>query len=250
METAAPYCDAILQNLEAMGVSSLLFIWLAFSLVDVLSERIVPFYFPCIFIFKIRAKFDDRDMYNPGWKYHHWEQKGVPIRLEVGPRDIEQKQVRCVIRHNGDKMDLSVEGLAALLKTKLEEIQEDMFLKAKKERDDHVVKVLKWSDFVPNLELKNLVLTPWCGPEHQSGRNGSRTRVARSLWKLVVNLMKMNARPLRLQPRRFVFHSTSPSSPKEQNASRLDYPQHAGCCGEGLIKKPIASSSDIAGLKR
>lgn len=134
MDQAAPYCQSILKDLEEVG---------------------------------IRAKFDDRDMYNPGWKYNHWEQKGVPIRIEVGPRDIEQKQARCVLRYNGDKMDLAVDGLGKTLKEKLDEIQGNMFTKAKEARDSHLVHVTEWKDFVPNLELNNLVLTPWCGGEHE-----------------------------------------------------------------------------------
>jgi prolyl-tRNA synthetase len=106
-------------------------------------------------------------MYNPGWKYNHWEQKGVPIRVEVGPTDIEKQQVRVVVRYNGDKMDTPVEGLGAFAKGKLDEIQKAMFEKAAAERDSHVVKVTDWKDFVPNLEKNNLVLTPWCGPEHE-----------------------------------------------------------------------------------
>lgn len=105
-------------------------------------------------------------MYNPGWKYNHWEQKGVPIRIEVGPRDIEQKQARIVIRYNGEKLDMPIENMGAALKDKLEEIQENMFQKAKGIRDQHLVQVTEWKDFVPNLEKNNLVLTPWCGGEH------------------------------------------------------------------------------------
>ncbi len=116
---------------------------------------------------KIRAKYDDREMYNPGWKYNHWEQKGVPIRIEVGPRDMETKQARIVLRYNGEKIDMSVEGLGAQLTEKLEDIQNAMFEKAKVARDQHLVQVTEWKDFVPNLELNNLVLTPWCGGEHQ-----------------------------------------------------------------------------------
>jgi prolyl-tRNA synthetase len=51
----------------------------------------------------IYAKYDDRNMYNPDWKYNHWEQKGVPVRVEVGPLDIEQKSVRVVVRHDSSK---------------------------------------------------------------------------------------------------------------------------------------------------
>ncbi|GAX27238.1 prolyl-tRNA synthetase [Fistulifera solaris] len=131
---AAPYCEAIRADLKACG---------------------------------IRVKYDDRDLYNPGWKYNHWEQKGVPIRVEVGPRDIENKSARVVVRHNGEKVDFPIEGLGARLKAKLDEIQSAMFIKAKEARDAHVVKVTEWKDFVPNLEKHNLVLTPWCGGEHQ-----------------------------------------------------------------------------------
>jgi prolyl-tRNA synthetase len=44
---------------------------------------------------------DDRDNYTPGWKYNHWELKGVPIRIEIGPKDVEKKKVVCVFRYNG-----------------------------------------------------------------------------------------------------------------------------------------------------
>jgi len=134
MEDANPYCISILKGLESQG---------------------------------LRAKYDDRAMYNPGWKYNHWEQKGVPIRIEVGPMDIEKNQVRAVIRHNGEKVDLPVEGLGAYIENKLEDIHKAMFEKARAERDAHVVQVTEWKDFVPNLEKNNLVLTPWCGPEHE-----------------------------------------------------------------------------------
>ena len=115
----------------------------------------------------IRAKLDDRLIYNPGWKYAHWEQKGVPIRIEVGPRDLENKQARMVVRFGGEKIDVSVDDLAGAVENKLVEVQTNMFNKAKEFRDDHLVQVTEWKDFVPNLELHNLVLTPWCGGEHQ-----------------------------------------------------------------------------------
>ncbi|KAL7565933.1 hypothetical protein ACA910_008394 [Epithemia clementina (nom. ined.)] len=133
-EEAEPYCQAILKDLQAN---------------------------------QLRAKYDDRSMYNPGWKYNHWEQKGVPIRIEVGPRDVEQKSARVVIRHNNEKQDLPVEGLGATLVQLLDTIQNDMFVKAKQARDSHIVQVTDWKDFVPNLEQNNLVLTPWCGGEYQ-----------------------------------------------------------------------------------
>ena len=77
-------------------------------------------------------------MYNPGWKYNHWEQKGVPIRIEVGPMDIEKNQARIAVRHDGSKADLPVEGLGATIAKMLDEIQTTMFEKAKVARDSHV----------------------------------------------------------------------------------------------------------------
>lgn len=133
-EAANPYCNEILTSLTKLGV---------------------------------RVKYDDRDSYNPGWKYNHWEQKGVPIRVEVGPRDIEQQSVRMVIRHSGEKIDVPFATIGESIAEKLVEIQTAMFTKAKAARDAHVVQVTEWKDFVPNLEQNNLVLTPWCGGEHQ-----------------------------------------------------------------------------------
>lgn len=49
----------------------------------------------------VRVHIDTRDNYNPGWKYNHWELKGVPIRLEVGPKDVDNKEVKAVIRVSG-----------------------------------------------------------------------------------------------------------------------------------------------------
>ena len=51
----------------------------------------------------VRVKIDDRSNYTPGWKYNHWELKGVPIRIEVGPKDVEAQKVMCVFRYNGEK---------------------------------------------------------------------------------------------------------------------------------------------------
>jgi len=55
---------------------------------------------------------DLRDNYNPGWKFNHWELKGVPIRLEIGPKDIENQEVKVVVRFNGDKLQMKWQALA------------------------------------------------------------------------------------------------------------------------------------------
>ncbi|TPX75059.1 proline---tRNA ligase [Chytriomyces confervae] len=111
----------------------------------------------------VRAKADTRDVYTPGYKFNHWEMRGVPIRLEVGPKDIAKNEVRCVIRHNGKAQQLAFPTLSTSLPALLAQIQSDMFEKAKKERDSHVIRVEKFEDgFVQILDKKNLILAPWC----------------------------------------------------------------------------------------
>ncbi|KAG5179602.1 proline--tRNA ligase [Tribonema minus] len=111
----------------------------------------------------VRVKFDTRDNYTAGWKYNHWEQKGVPIRLEVGPRDVEAERVVVVRRDTGDKQEMPVEaGIQGRILGVLEDIQNNLFAKATASRDEHYSRVLEWADFVPALNKNDIVLTPFC----------------------------------------------------------------------------------------
>lgn len=101
----------------------------------------------------------------PGWKFNHWEQKGVPLRIEVGPRDMASKQCRVVRRDNGEKSDFLIADIATLIPALLRTIQSDMFNRAKSQRDSKIVQVTSWAGFVPALEKNNLVLTPFCDIE-------------------------------------------------------------------------------------
>eukprot|EP01041_Mallomonas_annulata_P010901 gene10901-22754_t len=110
----------------------------------------------------IRVDTDIRQNYTPGWKFNHWEQKGVPIRIEVGPRDMSSNQCRLVRRDTGDKQDVSVAEINTIIPALLDEIQANLFAKAKAGRDDKLVQVTRWEDFVPALNKNCLVLTPFC----------------------------------------------------------------------------------------
>lgn len=110
---------------------------------------------------KIRVHLDHRDNYTPGWKYNHWEQKGVPLRLEVGPMDLDKGTARMVRRDSGLKVDLAGEAVVHTVLHVLEEIQANLFAKCKAERDKKLVKVWEWKDFVPALEEKCVILTPF-----------------------------------------------------------------------------------------
>jgi prolyl-tRNA synthetase len=117
----------------------------------------------CLAAKGIRVELDDRDNYTPGWKYAHWEQKGVPVRLEIGPRDIETNSCVLVSRIGGDKVSASVdEHLGAVMDRMLEGIQATLLDRARKERDERISIVTDWKDFMPALDKGNMVLAPWC----------------------------------------------------------------------------------------
>ncbi|KAI9093781.1 hypothetical protein DFS34DRAFT_652341 [Phlyctochytrium arcticum] len=113
----------------------------------------------------VRAKSDVRDNYTPGWKYNHWELRGVPVRLEVGPKDVAKNSTRAVIRFDGSNQQLSVDTIATDLPKLLTEIQANMFAKAKAVRDKQLVRLETWDKFVDTLNQKCLILTPWCERE-------------------------------------------------------------------------------------
>ena len=110
----------------------------------------------------VRVKMDDRENYTPGWKYSHWELKGVPLRCEIGPKDLDKEQ--CVLaRRDTRKKDFvpwadCVDTVRALLST----IQGDMLASARREFEDSMVRVTEWDDFVPSLDDKKMILAPWC----------------------------------------------------------------------------------------
>lgn len=113
----------------------------------------------------LKARADLRDTHTTGYKFADWELKGVPLRLEFGPKDAEKKQVLTARRDTGAKATLALDNLAQSVSQLLETIQEEMYQKAKAEYDSHVIKVTEWKDFVPALDAKNVILTPFCKTE-------------------------------------------------------------------------------------
>ena len=113
----------------------------------------------------IRTEADLRDNYTPGWKYNHWELKGVPLRLELGPADIKNEEVRVVVRFTKKKFQLKWTDLVSKLPTLLEEIQEEMFNSAKKKLDAKIKKAEDWKSFMTQLNKGNGVMTKWCEAE-------------------------------------------------------------------------------------
>ena len=111
----------------------------------------------------IRVEADFREGYSPGWKFNDWEQKGVPLRLEFGPKDSASHQVTTSRRDiHGNKGTIAITELVSGVKSLLDAIQKDLYDRAEKEFQSHVKHITKWDDFVPSLNSKNVCLIPHC----------------------------------------------------------------------------------------
>ncbi|KAJ1645839.1 hypothetical protein IWQ61_010269 [Dispira simplex] len=110
----------------------------------------------------VRAHADLRDNYNAGYKFNHWELRGVPLRLEIGPKDLRSQTTMAVRRDTGSKQPVALAHLTTLVPALLEAIQGDMFRRAREDRDRNLKVVTLWEDFVPTLNRKAIILMPWC----------------------------------------------------------------------------------------
>ena len=112
----------------------------------------------------IRVKYDDSDATRPGWKFAEHEQKGVPVRLAIGARDLENNQIEIARRDTKEKATYSLDNVVTTVAGLLEEIQQNMFNKAKAYRDDHITKADTWEEFVSILDNKTgFVSAHWDG---------------------------------------------------------------------------------------
>ncbi|XP_041793033.1 bifunctional glutamate/proline--tRNA ligase isoform X2 [Chelmon rostratus] len=111
----------------------------------------------------VRVKTDLRDNYSPGWKFNHWELKGVPIRLEVGPKDMQQRQCVAVRRDSGAKVTIPEAEVEKRLVTMLEDIQTSLFKKASDELKSNMVAVDTMEQFQKELDQGKIVQIPFCG---------------------------------------------------------------------------------------
>jgi len=111
-----------------------------------------------------RVEIDARDEYKPGWKFNEWEMRGVPLRLEIGPRDMAKEQVVLVRRDTGEKQIVKEEKLTETVKNLLIEIQENLFNQAKKFLQENIREASDYSEFKKIIEdKKGIVKAYWCG---------------------------------------------------------------------------------------
>ena len=110
----------------------------------------------------IRVIFDNTEN-SPGWKFNEWEMKGVPVRIELGPRDIEAGKMVCARRDTLEKTELPLSNAAESVKALLAEIQKNMLETARARRDERIVYADDMAGILAGVELGNFVKAGWCG---------------------------------------------------------------------------------------
>ncbi len=110
----------------------------------------------------IRIHVDDREELTPGYKFNDWELKGVPLRIEIGPKDIDTQKIIVAKRYNLEKISL---GFTEIQKIPLilDEIQIDMLKKAKEQAENNTLEISDYSEFKTKIEKGGFLNSPWCG---------------------------------------------------------------------------------------
>ena len=112
----------------------------------------------------IRVMLDDRDSQTPGWKFNEWELRGVPLRLEIGPKDLEKSQVVLARRDTREKSFVPMDGLGAHAEALLTTIQRALYDRALQFREQHTVEADTYAEFKAIMEGRpGFVIAPWCG---------------------------------------------------------------------------------------
>jgi prolyl-tRNA synthetase len=112
----------------------------------------------------VRVYLDDRDTNTPGWKFAEWELRGVPLRLEIGPKDIEKSSVVLARRDTREKQFAPMEGLEAKVSEMLDAIQRGLLAKARAFREERTTVANDWDAFTQLMEGRpGFVIAPWCG---------------------------------------------------------------------------------------
>ncbi len=110
---------------------------------------------------RFRVKLDDRDQLKPGAKYFEWERKGVPLRLEIGPRDVAARSVFAAVRTGGKKYGIPFEGVADAVAAALDGVHTELYRRAAERRVQRTLRVESYQEFKERLEGGGFFLVPW-----------------------------------------------------------------------------------------
>ena len=111
----------------------------------------------------ISVKFDDADNRKPGWKFANYELKGVPVRLAMGGRDLENNTIEVMRRDTLEKETISCDGIETYVQNLLEEIQKNIFQKALKRREERTITVDSYDEFKEKIEQGYFIMAHWDG---------------------------------------------------------------------------------------
>jgi len=125
---------------------------------------------------------DCRDNYQVGFKFNEWELKGIPLRIEIGPRDLERGEVIVVRRDNFEKKSVKLSELKRYVASSLEDIQKKLFEKSKKTFNAKIVEGKSLEDLKKIVEDKKVALVPLCKDEKCEEMIKSETKGAKVLW--------------------------------------------------------------------
>ena len=115
---------------------------------------------------KFRVELDDRDNYTVGYKFNDWEMRGVPVRIEIGPKEIEHGEVIVTRRDTLEKMPIKIDELPEKMEELLKDIHNSMFNACKKRMEEKTTVALNMDEFVKNInENQGFVKTMWCGSQ-------------------------------------------------------------------------------------
>ena len=115
---------------------------------------------------KYRVELDTREQYSPGYKFNDWEMRGVPLRLEIGPRDIEANKCILVRRDTSEKIEVGLNELSEKIESLLEDIQKNMFTECEKRVKEKTTVANNLEEFIENLNTnQGYVKSMWCGSE-------------------------------------------------------------------------------------
>ena len=124
----------------------------------------------------ISVKFDDADNRKPGWKFANYELKGVPVRLAMGGRDLENNTIEVMRRDTLEKETVSCDGIETYVQNLLEEIQKNIFLKALKRREERTITVDTYDEFKEKIEQGYFIMAHWDGTPETEERVKNETK--------------------------------------------------------------------------
>lgn len=110
----------------------------------------------------VRVHLDDREGFSPGYKFNDWEMKGVPVRIEIGPRDIKEQVMQVVERHSHKKYSIGMTE-AGRIPEILEKIQSEMFKRAKEQAESNTFEATEYAAFKSKAGGGGFFVVPWCG---------------------------------------------------------------------------------------